>query len=491
MWEAPPLSHVALRTHQSGWVPVWPHTGNNAIARANAETLLAEGPFWIDARLSQTVNGHVTNLGTAGSALDARYGSTAGADTNDPLFLPHDGVNYFYVPTANHNRCEVPDSPDWEATVNIDVRVAVAADSWANGANQDPIGHDFGSGGTDRSWYLRITAGGAVTVALQGSGGSGFYTTPTALPAGVFTPGSLRCLRFTYVVSSGAVQVLYKTTTESTAAADLTSNSGWTVHGTGNISAGALTNNPALPLRFPFAPNAVIGKFYAVSVTTDGVQRFLFDSAADITSPSATSFTATSGQTVSVLRHTSGCKSTLVTRPIWLFGTDDYFEVPNHADLNFGAGQQFTVIAVRRGWATAGTTAVIAKRASLSTPSDPGWQLQRNVSGSDLKLRTQVSDGTTNATADSTAETLGNLSVHVVTRDSGGVIRSRRNGEPTGSTTATLSGSLTNSEVMRIGRLSGAGTSYADMELVAAAVIRRALTNDEIADIAHYYSLWG
>jgi hypothetical protein len=39
---------------------------------------------------------------------------------------------------------------------------------------------------------------------------------------------------------------------------------------------------------------------------------------------------------------------------------------------------------------------------------------------------------------------------------------------------------------MRIGRLSGAGTTYADMEFLAVAVFRRALTATEITAITTY-----
>ena len=42
-----------------------------------------------------------------------------------------------------------------------------------------------------------------------------------------------------------------------------------------------------------------------------------------------TSFTALTGQTVTITRSTSGRKTAIVTQPCWLFGTDDYMEVNN------------------------------------------------------------------------------------------------------------------------------------------------------------------
>ena len=54
--------------------------------------------------------------------------------------------------------------------------------------------------------------------------------------------------------------------------------------------------------------------------------------------------------------------------------------------------------------------------------------------------------------------------------------------------TDTTTATLANAEVMRLGRLSGAGTEYNDMELVAAAIFRRALTADEITTLYNYYT---
>jgi hypothetical protein len=48
-----------------------------------------------------------------------------------------------------------------------------------------------------------------------------------------------------------------------------------------------------------------------------------------ITTGAATSFTAVTGQTVTINRSTSGRKTVAVTQPTWLFGTDDYMEVNN------------------------------------------------------------------------------------------------------------------------------------------------------------------
>jgi hypothetical protein len=77
-----------------------------------------------------------------------------------------------------------------------------------------------------------------------------------------------------------------------------------------------------------------------------------------------------------------------------------------------------------------------------------------------------------------------------LTRDiATGTIAARVNGTGTTASGTGVTATLANSEVMRIGRLSGAGTSYADMELLAAMVFRRALSAAELSAIAAYYGV--
>lgn len=162
----------------------------------------------------------------------------------------------------------------------------------------------------------------------------------------------------------------------------------------------------------------------------------------------------------------------------------DYMETADHADLDFGTTDNFTVaIALKVSGAPGAATAWMAKRTATSTTAPVGWNFY-STSGS-LIGRFTISDGTnrpeaTKSSIVANAPTLlagvRDVSADTITAALGGVIGS--------AVTDSTTGTLVNAEVVRIGRLSGAGTSYADMTFYGAAVFRRALAAGELATLA-------
>ena len=169
-------------------------------------------------------------------------------------------------------------------------------------------------------------------------------------------------------------------------------------------------------------------------------------------------------------------------RPVLLFGTDDYLEVADSDLLDFGAGESATFLAVVRHWNVATTnTAILDKRDGGTT----GWDLQFRTGST---TRALVNSGGTSANS-STAITSGPLLTltGIVNRTAQTV--AALNGTTSGSTSSTTSvGTLSNALPLRIGRLSGAGSQYSDMELVAVAVFRRVLSTNEIATVVARYT---
>jgi hypothetical protein len=68
-----------------------------------------------------------------------------------------------------------------------------------------------------------------------------------------------------------------------------------------------------------------------------------------ITTGAATSFTAVTGQTVTINRSTSGRKTVAVTQPTWLFGTDDYMEVNNRYMAHSTADENYVYLSGASG----------------------------------------------------------------------------------------------------------------------------------------------
>jgi hypothetical protein len=184
-------------------------------------------------------------------------------------------------------------------------------------------------------------------------------------------------------------------------------------------------------------------------------------------------------------RATAGRKSVAVTRPVWLFGTDDYMEVPNNALLNMDASQSFTVLAVVRQWAT---------------PTSYGRYVDKKNGGgigvgyslsNELTNFTSVSflgDGVNQLGRPGTALVAGAASVVIGVTDRTAQTQTTYANTTASATTSTAAvGALTNALPMRIGISAVSLGSAQDFELLAVAVFRRALTATEIASINTYY----
>ena len=182
-------------------------------------------------------------------------------------------------------------------------------------------------------------------------------------------------------------------------------------------------------------------------------------------------------------RSTAGRKSVAVTRPVWLFGTDDYMEVADNALLNMDASQSFTVLVVSRMW-TAFTFQVLASKKDDNSVI-AGYALrQSSISRAEML----IADGTTGiSNAVGVTTTSGALSTVAAIRDVGADNQTTYSNATASTPTAdTTNGILTNTTPFRVGRYGVSGLN-ADMELLAVAVFRRALTATEIASINTYY----
>jgi hypothetical protein len=192
---------------------------------------------------------------------------------------------------------------------------------------------------------------------------------------------------------------------------------------------------------------------------------------------------------VTINRSTAGRKSVAVTRPVWLFGTDDYMEVADNALLNMDASQSFTVLAVVRQWDTIQINGqIVTKGAYTTLTNTPGWLLYNN--GTTTSTKFLVSDTLTFPNASSSVTpTVGTVNVMTGVRDRANLLlRTYNNGTASTTVADTTTITLTNTSPLRIG--SQLGTFFAtttDFELLAVAIFRRALSGTEIATINTYF----
>jgi len=233
-----------------------------------------------------------------------------------------------------------------------------------------------------------------------------------------------------------------------------------------------------------------IGKYYRAriwnSASFAGSPVFDADFTTGITSGAQTTFTESSANaaTVTINRATLGRKSVAVTRPILLFGTDDYLEVADNDLLDFGASDSFTALVVVRQWNTPTSGGRMISKAGTGTIT--GWHIVNNAAT--FTPLVAIGDGTNTVGRNPVATTAGTL-VPI------GILVNRQGNTITGftgnsiQTTASVStvGSTANASNIRIGQ-AATGAGPIDMELVAAAVWRRALNANEIATIVNRYT---
>lgn len=444
--------------------------------------------LWLDAADLGSSAQTWANRGWGGPVLDATLGSTASADTNDPKVLPWGGTNYVYLPGVSNCYVSVADAANLDITGDIEFVVKAQLEDWTPSSSAGLFWRD--NGDPNRGTYFYVNNAGKLGMRWfpTGSAASSIIATSSvAMPA---NDGETWWVKATLDVDNGAggydVKFYY--------AADDGTNTEpatWTQLGA-TQTGGSTTSLPAVTAAAASGAGApgtgAFSLFRLIMRNGIGGSTVLdVNTATDVTSGSATSFTATSGQTVTVHRGTSGRKTVLVTRPCLLFGTDDYCSIADNDLLDFTATDSFTVGVIHRPWNTQGTNDALAAKKANTTDTTAGWSLTNGASTA-LAAAGQVGDGTAGATATGATRSAGVRTMATLVRSTGAdtvtVFGDGTAGTPT--TDATTATSV-NSEVMRIGRLSGAGTEYADMELFAVFVARRAFTANELARIAQYY----
>ena len=351
--------------------------------------LVAESAgYWYDARdISTGAEQTLPNRGTAGAETIQR-GSTAGVDTNDPVFLPWDGEPYAYLPGAVSNYVSTPDSAALDITGDIDVRVKVKLDDWTPAAAFYLIGKSTAAG-SQRSWYLVIETGGTVKIYWSTDGALPTATTQEESSVAVpFADGETGWVRVTLDVDNGAADsdcTFYTSTDGET----------WTQLGTVQNSGGTTSI---------FSSSAIveIGSLNAgglVAATPFYVfEAQIYDGiAGTLVADYQPNGTGASGETWTVNRSTTGLQTAFVDRPkILLDGTDDYLVMHSNTALTYQAasGQDSAFVLVQMH-----TTVDNDRAYSGTTGSNDGPSFRIRNSGSKWRMHSGGAVGTTSKDA--------------------------------------------------------------------------------------------
>jgi hypothetical protein len=237
----------------------------------------------------------------------------------------------------------------------------------------------------------------------------------------------------------------------------------------------------------------VEGKYYRAKIwNTDSfagnpVLDVDFDA---LTSASQVNLVCTTGQVATFNRHTAGRKMIVMPskvkggRSVWSFGGDavaDYMLVPNNDLLNFGLNDSFTFLAVLRIWPTPAAD----QRIIMKWIPSSGYYLSKTSSGVYALNYDSPAGGAGGSSAPAyTNGVLGMATgIRNTTTDLTYVYNNTFMGVPAVDSTI---GTLSNTAPLTIGSQHYNTTGYADMELAAVAIWRRALTDQEIKTVKEY-----
>lgn len=421
---------------------------------------------------AQDYSGSGALLDRSGKGHDLQLGSTSGADTNDPLFLPFTGEKYLFQPGVALNGATTEYVAAF-ATTDLDVRVQVdPAGTWSQ--NNAVMMHRGDATLSKGGWEFATDATGHLIgwFSLNGTA----YIGPFQSSVHGFAIGTTRWVRMMRLAATGLVSFFHSLDYN-----PVTLTGTWTPIGTATSTAGALFVSDQRPgvggNRNTLSVNSFNGKILRAQLMSaiDGVVVAYFDS----TQASQTSQTDAMGNVWTIHRSTTGRKTVIVDRHLFLLGTDDYFETPDHADLDFGIADSFTaIIAYRRTGTAAGT--LFGKKLGIADNSI-GYALY-----DDGNVALRIADGTLETVAfGARAET--SVVVAAGRRDvAADRVQAVKNGVQLQSTADATTTTLENANVFRIGRLSGASGNFLDGEFIGAAVFRRVLTNAEINEVGVY-----
>lgn len=407
-----------------------------------------------------------------------------GTDSNDPKFLKYDGQRYVWLPGVAGNYLSVPDSAALSFTGDFDLRVALRADSWNRSQSLLAKSNDTGN---QRSWRFDTDGNGVpvlytsqdgITLVLRSSGSRLDTVLAHDAPA---------CLRATYRASDGRIQFFVKQTTLGTAHADALSDSGWAAFGsTVTTTVTAIFDSTALvefgAVNAGTALNFLGGQLAAV--IKDGIDgTTVLDVDTSIATAESTTFLATTGQTVTINRPTTGRKGVVVVRDMFLMGTDDHLLHPDHADFDLAFADSATqLLALRHmAWSTGGAAGLMVKKTN-TTGTNPGWGLFR--SGTANRFTALWSDATNQPSVftDNTGQDRILSTISMVRNMANDEVRNLwgqvRGAAGADSSTGTLDSTL----ALQIGGSSTA--TYSDFEFFGAAMVREALIDSEIDQFA-------
>lgn len=349
----------------------------------NATALIGtDGRAWTITDISNTITVHQTAVSAA-----------------EPKYLDYTNDRYVWLPGTAGNYLSVPDEAALGITGDIDLRVDLAMDDWTPSATQLLLSKRASSLASAGSYWFYVNTSG--TLALEWSNGTTNFSMVSTVAVGG-TDKSRLWVRATLDVDDGAghrVAKFYKSADSGATWAQI----GATVTTTGTTSIRAGSEDLEIGAQYGGTSGPLVAKIFGAKILDgiNGTVVFDLDVARSLfyLKEPYTAFAATSGQTVTINRTSTGLRSTVVDRPLFVMGVDDYFEAADASVFDFAASDDMSVaIAIRTPQSPPSANQTLVAKRAAATGTSAGWDMFI-PSGVD-EPRFAIGDGTTAVTAD-------------------------------------------------------------------------------------------
>lgn len=452
--------------------------------------ILSQADWYVHAKSYDAANDRLTDL--SGNGNHARFGSAVGADTNDPTRCVFSGHKYLYCTGLLGEDFRTPDTAALDITGDIALVARIALDDLTPSTSQN-IFSKLDSG-TVGSYALRVLTTGAVNMNyVNGTPANVSNSSTVTLGSVGVVDGQNVWIAATLDVDNGSGSnecKFYYSIQDVENVANVT----WTQLGTTITTAGVATIQAssevlqvgAMKGSLPTAQT--IGKIYFCGLynsTTIAPGNLVCEFNLRTGIIAALHTTVTCGAYVwTRTTAATGKHFAIVDETKLILGVDDYLNIADAGILDFAAGQDFTIISVVRHHDFSDIVLYILKGDFV--PTGDAWLIatfgnpiaatyDAGVQGCLLGSVAAPSDGerhlaTFRRRANVDAHLFINLTVFATT------------------TTLVNQDTTSNTSAMRIGASSDS-VVFSDMEFMAAAIFREALSDDQIRQVVEAFAL--
>lgn len=263
-----------------------------------AEELLAGAAAWWDVSSMREGDRWLRNRGMAGPCLDMRLGSSTIPNSNDPMYLAPEDHGYVYFPGTTSDYLWTADSAEQRVGTDFEIVMQIRFANWQSTGTRALLNRWIS---TNQHSFLLLIGSGVPILYTSADGSTD--KTYQATAAVTFAANQIGWIKVTHDADNGSGNSVVKFYSSPDGV-------NWTQ--LGNTRTGTVTNSiysTAVPTRIGTSVYSFDGWFYRAQLNNEQGACVLDINADALASGAQSTFSAITGQPVTINRPTSGRKA--------------------------------------------------------------------------------------------------------------------------------------------------------------------------------------